>query len=630
VADGPTAFNVGQGGDPYDQLLAQVREAATGVYDVLGEMGRSKSGNVVYLARELESGHLVAMKLSRTVGASEGEFNHEVVKTLDGSMPGLENKCPECKALLPDWDRFCFRCGADLSGSGATPGAAESNQLLEAVKEATAGEYDILGKMDRTDGRGVVFFARDLKRGKLVALRLKQDQSADPNQAAYSIGETQVFRPLAAELGATQVASAYSAPPPVLPKAEPVPAPRIEPPLAPPPAVPPPSGGRVPASGKKPPVKAIAGIGGALLVVLIGYFAFRNPNPSPPPAVVQTPPPAPPPPPSVDTTTTASAPSPAPPPAATSAADSATLVVASKLPTGAKLTIDGRAVRGTSVRVGPGAHAMAVAAAGFEPLTTRIVVKAGEVNRWRPVLVPVKTVAQTPPPPPPPPPPPAAAPLNCARAVAKTEWPQAVELCAKEAAAGDIAAARHYAIILDEGHGVAADPAKAVTWYSKAAASGDHESQLRLGYMYRSGSGVKRDDKQAALLFKLAAEGGLGAAAMEYGVALEDGKGVDRNEQQAAEWYQKASAAGSDRATWRLGLLYQRGKGVAKNEAEAANLFRQAADRGERDAAYSLGKMYKDGKGVEKSVEKAIEYFRKAAQAGQKQAADELKDLEKK
>src|SRR5258708_9153103 len=102
-------------------------------------MGRSKSGNVVYLARELESGRVVAMKLARTAGAADGDFNLEVVQTLDGSMPGLENKCPECKALLPDWDRFCFRCGADLSGSGATPGATESTQLLEAVKEATAG-----------------------------------------------------------------------------------------------------------------------------------------------------------------------------------------------------------------------------------------------------------------------------------------------------------------------------------------------------------------------------------------------------------------------------------------------------------------------------------------------------------
>ncbi|MDX2057423.1 MAG: hypothetical protein SFV24_06445, partial [Gemmatimonadales bacterium] len=98
MAEGSTSFNVSPGGDPFDQLMAQVRQAAEGAYDVLGELGRSRSGNVVYLARELESGHLVAMKLTRTQG---DEFTLEVVKTLDGAVPGLENKCPECRSVLP-------------------------------------------------------------------------------------------------------------------------------------------------------------------------------------------------------------------------------------------------------------------------------------------------------------------------------------------------------------------------------------------------------------------------------------------------------------------------------------------------------------------------------------------------
>ncbi len=69
MAEGSNSFEVSPGGgDPYEQLLAQVRAAAEGEYTILGEMGRSKSGNVVYLAREIATEHLVAMKLSRLGG----------------------------------------------------------------------------------------------------------------------------------------------------------------------------------------------------------------------------------------------------------------------------------------------------------------------------------------------------------------------------------------------------------------------------------------------------------------------------------------------------------------------------------------------------------------------------------
>jgi hypothetical protein len=130
----PQTFTVSPSGDPFEQLLAQVKAAAEGVYDILGEIGRSKSGNVVYLAREIESSHLVALKLSRAQGAAGEEFDLNVVRTLDTTLPGLESRCPECRETLPDWDRFCFRCGADLSGAAFAPSADEAASLLEAVK----------------------------------------------------------------------------------------------------------------------------------------------------------------------------------------------------------------------------------------------------------------------------------------------------------------------------------------------------------------------------------------------------------------------------------------------------------------------------------------------------------------
>lgn len=640
MADRPSSIFVKPDeGDPYDQLLAQVRQAAEGVYDVLGEMGRSKSGNVVYLARELETSNLVAMKLSRSKSASTGDdFNLEVVKTLDNAVPGLENKCPECKAVLPDFDRFCFRCGADLSGVGHAPSQDEAAQLLEAVRQATVGEYDILGKMDRADGGGAVYFARDLKRQKLVALRLKRDPSGDPNQAAYSIGETQVFRPLVADLGATQVAKAEdyaqyvtpapapaAVPPPVEYRApEPVPTP-VPQPVAP-------VAGSAGGGKTKPPIKLIAGGIGAVLVAVVAYLVFRpdpagNGVPPVPPPVPETPTPAPPPPAPPETTEAATTEAPPPPPpVASGTADSASITVGVPLPAGAKLTVNGRTVKGTSVRAAAGAVQLALVVPGqAAPIKERVTLKAGQSFVWRPTLAVTKPSEPEPAPPPPPP----AGPPTCAKAVAKSEWAQAAELCRAAANSGDVAAQRAFARMLDDGKGVTADRVQAALWYEKAAAAGDHEAQERLGYLYRDGLGVKRDDRKSAEFFRQAAEGGLATAALEWAVALDDGKGVGGNDAEALKWYKKSADAGNPTAARRLGRLHERGEGTSKNEAEAARLYRIAGDKGDAQAQYLLGKLYKDGKGVEKSAQQALEWFKKAAAQGYKDAQDEVRKLEK-
>lgn len=610
--------------DPNDPFLAFVREAAEGAYDVLGEMGRSKSGNVVYLARELESGNLVAMKLARVKDAQNAdEFNLEVVKTLDGALPGLESKCPECKAVLPDWDRFCFKCGADLSGAGHNPSADEAAQLLAAVKEATVGEYDILGKMDRADGGGAVFFARDLKRGKLVALRLRQEMSADSSQASYSIGETQVFRPLVADLGATQVGRAedyasLAAPPPVL-ASQPAEAPAR--PLV--------GEATAPVARKRPPVKLIAAGVGAALVALIGFVVFQGgddmPGPSPASQSQQPAPesPAPaPPPPAPDP-----APDPVPPPPVASATpDSATVTLGVPVPSGGRFTVNGRVSRGPS-RVAAGSVVLELRAPGSVPVRERVAVRAGQTLVWRPALAPASPAA-TPGQPPAPPPPQPVAP-TCQRAASRGDWTAAVELCRAEANAGDVAAERTFARMNEEGRGMPQDRQQAALWYEKAAGRGDRESQERLGYLYRNGAGVKKDDKKSTEFFRLAAEGGLTAAMLEFGVALDEGRGIGERDAEALTWYRKAADAGNTPAARRMARLYERGDGTARNEAEAAHWYRIAADKGDALAQFALGKLYKEGKGVEKSAQQALEWFKKAAAQGNAEAQDEVRKLEK-
>jgi hypothetical protein len=74
--------------------------------------------------------------------------------------------------------------------------------MLNAVRSASAGEYEVLGQMIWEDGRGAVYFARETKTGRLTALRLQRRENAGPEEHDYALGQTRVLTPLATSLGA--------------------------------------------------------------------------------------------------------------------------------------------------------------------------------------------------------------------------------------------------------------------------------------------------------------------------------------------------------------------------------------------------------------------------------------------
>src|SRR5262245_40536242 len=95
------------------ELLAAVRDAAAGTFDVLGELGASSKGGVVYLGREVGGEGLVVLKLEPgdDGGSGEPQFFLDVSTELDASVPDVELRCPRCKAKLRQWARFCTQCG---------------------------------------------------------------------------------------------------------------------------------------------------------------------------------------------------------------------------------------------------------------------------------------------------------------------------------------------------------------------------------------------------------------------------------------------------------------------------------------------------------------------------------------
>jgi hypothetical protein len=172
-------------------LYVAVREAAAGTFDVLGELGSLPTGGVVYLAREIAGEALVVLKLEPgDDGAGGTQYFLDVGHELDGSVPDVEMRCPRCKAKMRQWARFCTQCGLDVSGEAPASGEHASRAALrEKVRAATQGEYEFLGDIPRSEGGGLVYFARDLTDGKIVALRLQKDMNKK-----FAVGVTRTLK----------------------------------------------------------------------------------------------------------------------------------------------------------------------------------------------------------------------------------------------------------------------------------------------------------------------------------------------------------------------------------------------------------------------------------------------------
>jgi TPR repeat protein len=121
---------------------------------------------------------------------------------------------------------------------------------------------------------------------------------------------------------------------------------------------------------------------------------------------------------------------------------------------------------------------------------------------------------------------------------------------------------------------------EAARWYRKAADLGLGDAQHHLGLMYRYGVGVSRDFAEALRWLRKAAEQGHGEAQSDLGMMYRDGEGVPKDAAEAARWYRKAAEQGLAEGQANLGVSYEFGQGVPQDAAEAVRWYRKAADQG--------------------------------------------------
>lgn len=527
-------------------------------YNLLAEFGRV-DGQTVYLARDRATGEVAIARRPSDDPSGPLTISH----VLDATVPADGAVCSSCMDDLRTWGRFCPSCGREVFG--AQPASADSpsaEQLLDAVRHAAEGRFDILGSMPRAEGGDTIYFAVDLNTADVVALLLNREGIEADGTLAYSLELPLTLSPVAKGPAAATATPAPPPPPPpkadsftamfgaVPPPSEPppaaLPAPMVKS-MAPPPVVPPPVFAPPPVM-PPPPVSATLGP-----MPVAAHAPERMPERT--------------------RRTTAPIPEPSTPVLSPPPARQRPAVPKGVLIAGVAAVL-GLGVLFVVLALRPKAAPPPIAVAQDTTLPTPAPVPA-DTAKPQPPPDTTTVAAETPPP---------VAPAPVAPAVTKPAppTPRRKRLTGRDTLG--LAEAIHDCSTST----LAGDWSTAAPVCERAAAAGDPDAELSLGMMYQRGNGVPG--------------------------SLAD----------AFKWFQKSSDGGSIRATNYLAWAYANGDGVKRDGAAAIKLFQKSATAGNAQGEYGLGMMYANGTGARRSDSLAAQWFRKAAAQGDPLARDEL------
>ncbi|HYT84213.1 MAG TPA: inactive serine/threonine-protein kinase VRK3, partial [Gemmatimonadales bacterium] len=85
---------------------------------------------------------------------------------------GSTMECLKCHTPLPDNSKFCYACGADVTGgTGASTSAGALEGLMQRLQRLVEGKYQITRMLGK-GGMGAVFLAHDVALEREVAIKV--------------------------------------------------------------------------------------------------------------------------------------------------------------------------------------------------------------------------------------------------------------------------------------------------------------------------------------------------------------------------------------------------------------------------------------------------------------------------
>lgn len=180
------------------------------------------------------------------------------------------------------------------------------------------------------------------------------------------------------------------------------------------------------------------------------------------------------------------------------------------------------------------------------------------------------------------------------------EWAAAREGFAEAAQAGSPTAMAWLGVIHEEGRGVEASDALAVSWYGRAVEAGATHLAVKLGWLHLSGDAIVRDRHLSEQWFRYAIERGERDAMVALSsVWIADAQGgLTREMGQVSEWLLTAHEGGHKVAKFFLARLYLEGiGGHPLDYQQAYDYARLGAEEGHPQMMGWLAHIYQEGLG---------------------------------
>jgi TPR repeat protein len=183
-------------------------------------------------------------------------------------------------------------------------------------------------------------------------------------------------------------------------------------------------------------------------------------------------------------------------------------------------------------------------------------------------------------------------------------------------------------LMYERGHGVAADPVKAMEWFQKAAAQGFPQALHNVAYSHEFGErGLPVNKAKALELYLQAAGLDFGPSLNNAAIMLRDGKGVTGDMDLAVALFERGVSLSDPQCNAEFAYMLAEGIGVEVDLPRARGLYEIAAAQGIDWAQRDYADMLERGEGGAQDLPRAMEFYKRAVGQGYAMAGHDIAEM---